>query len=160
VHNYRPVFDALKDSIFVYNKDAHPENWIVGDKLGVIDCEGRLLVPAQFDLANLLEYGDFFSDAQKSEYIGHYLYCARFDVNKEEFMLGYWNAVVHRMLGLSSAWSSPLRPSMRPKRVDAIRRALHAIDKIEEDHGDWFKQYHENYAGLRQDLSEVSSIIN
>jgi len=65
VQNYTPVVEALNNIPWAWNKDAHPENWIIGKKIGVIDNEGEHLVPVVFDLVNLLEYGDFFDDVEK-----------------------------------------------------------------------------------------------
>ncbi|MBW3019550.1 aminoglycoside phosphotransferase family protein [Candidatus Woesearchaeota archaeon] len=160
VSHYRPVYNSLEDSVWVYNKDAHPENWIISeDKIGIIDCEGKSLVPAQFDLVNLLEYGSFFSDEQKGEYID--LYLSRFrKPGRSSFLLGYWNAVIHRMIGLSSAWSSPIRPSMHDKRKDAVARALHAIDVIESEFSDYFEQHKANYEGLRVDFQNIATLIS
>jgi aminoglycoside phosphotransferase (APT) family kinase protein len=159
VSNYRPVYNALKNAPFVYNKDAHPENWIISkDKLGIIDCEGRTLVPAQFDLVNLLEYGDFFFEDQKREYLDIYLSQTKQD-DRDSFMLGYWNAVIHRMIGLSSAWSSPIRPSMHNKRHDAISRALRAINVIESDFSDYFNEYKEQYQNLRDGFNQITELL-
>ncbi|MCX6707566.1 MAG: hypothetical protein NT001_05505, partial [Candidatus Woesearchaeota archaeon] len=50
--NYAPVFDSLKNATYVFNKDAHPEQWLVREDGGIvaIDWEDKGLVPMQFDL--------------------------------------------------------------------------------------------------------------
>ncbi len=61
--NYGRIFKILENSSFVFNKDAHPENWFLkpfdvkGDSYVVgLDWEDKGLVPQGADLANLLCY--------------------------------------------------------------------------------------------------------
>src|SRR3989344_3173024 len=48
--NYAPVVESLNASAWAWNKDAHPENWIIGEKIGVIDCESKNTSPVLCDL--------------------------------------------------------------------------------------------------------------
>lgn len=163
VHNYRPVLEAIKEgAVWVYNKDAHPENWIISDtKIAAIDFEGKELVPAQFDLANLLEYERFFTRKQTRSYINRYIQIARLEgleiPNEDDFMRGYYNSVIHRMLSLSAAWSTPTRSNMRAKRRQALARALYAIKRIKEEHQEYYLQHEKEYKTLRKELASLVS---
>ncbi len=167
IHNYRPVFDSFKDSIYVFNKDAHPENWLIADddSIFAIDFQDKGMVPIQFDLVNLMEYGNFLTYEQKLKVLNDY-----FDSynnhkgeivlkNRKEFELTYFNAVVQRAISLGSAWSSPNRTTLWPKREIVIENAINAIDIIKEKHYNYYTQYQENYDNLRQDLIGLKALV-
>lgn len=165
IHNYRPVYDALTDekTAWGYNKDAHPENWLVSEeRIGIIDCENNNLVPLQFDLANLLNYDDYITTAQKRELVQHYLSTLDqqgLSPDPDHFFLGYWNAVIQRMIDLSSAWSSPLRKSLHDKRPRAIQNAIDAIDIIKQDHLDYFGKHERKYVTLQSALHDIKQLF-
>lgn len=167
VRNYRPVLKAITDNaVWVYNKDAHPENWIKKDnKIAAIDFEGKELVPAQFDLANLLEYGNFFTRKEIRRCVNRYYQMAGLEgvqmenengsVNEKMFMRGYYNAVIHRMISLSSAWSSPKRPNMHLQRRHALARALYAIKRLREEDKEYYITHEDEYRALRKELAQL-----
>ncbi|RLE48377.1 hypothetical protein DRJ25_00110 [Candidatus Woesearchaeota archaeon] len=89
------------DGLWRYNKDAHPENWLISDKqIMLIDTENNYLVPVVFDLANLLGYGDFFSVEEMSEEVLFYYKEFKtiepdLNIGESDFELLFWNAVIH-----------------------------------------------------------------
>ncbi|MBD3304654.1 hypothetical protein GF343_05950 [Candidatus Woesearchaeota archaeon] len=165
VQNYRPVFDSLQDTRFVYNKDAHPENWLIaGDKIVVLDCENEHLVPMQFDLVNLLEYSDLLPDKVKDRaidgYIGSYKKYSGTELNKQEFRLIYFNSVITRAVSLCSAWSSNDRRSMHSQRPVVINNAIHAISRLKQEHRDYCRKYHSYYVALEESLAEIKGLVS
>lgn len=58
--NYLPVVEAVNEMSYVVNKDAHPENWIIGERIAALDNEVDVQMPLALDIANLFQYGDFF----------------------------------------------------------------------------------------------------
>ncbi len=132
-----PVIKALEESkLWVWNKDAHPENWIIGERVGAVDCEPRYIAPAVLDLANLLEYEDFLiNKEEKKEYIQ--LYFEEFEKEKQNagsknVMREYYNAVIYRMISFASAWSDPSRERQHLRKA-AIDRAISAIDHLNQE---------------------------
>jgi len=165
VQNYRPVFNSFKNARFVYNKDAHPENWLIaGDKIVVLDCENEYLVPMQFDLVNLLEYSDLLPDKVKDKaidkYIGAYEKYTGTELNKEEFRLVYFNSVITRAISLCSAWSSNDRKSLHSQRPVVINNAINAVARLKQEHKDYCRKFNSYYVALEESLSEIKSLVS
>ncbi|MCP3683021.1 MAG: aminoglycoside phosphotransferase family protein [bacterium] len=176
--NYTPVFNTFKSAVYGFNKDAHPENWIITENgIVAIDIEDKGFTPVQFDLVNLMEYGKYLDDNEKDAvidaYINAYNEFAGENVieDKKQFKLTYLNSVVQRAIALSSAWSSPLRVSLHAHRaivldnalhaIDRIETsAIHAIDRIEKEHANYFKEHEENYVNLREALGELKTLVS
>lgn len=159
--NYAPIINAVETVPWVWNKDAHPENWQIGDKIGVLDCEGDLRVPATFDLANLLEYDDSLTRRERQKYIVNYR-CALSEEGKlfaGDYAVAYHNSVIHRMLAFANAWSAPERQSMHSKRSAAIQRGLNAIANLEEECTSYFAKYFQQYRRLTNALSQLKSAL-
>lgn len=166
VQNYRPVYESLKGCIFACSRDAHPQNWVIGDDGMIVslDCEPRPNAPLQFDLVSLLEYSSHFSDEKKdaliSAYIDSYnLHSSQKIVDRSGFHLSYLNSVIHRSLALCSAWSSPQRKSLHPQRRIVLANALHAIDRIGSDHGEYYSEHYDQYAALKAALCSIISSL-
>ncbi|MBW3001726.1 aminoglycoside phosphotransferase family protein [Candidatus Woesearchaeota archaeon] len=165
VQNYRPVFNCFQDARFVYNKDAHPENWLItDDKIIVLDCENDFLVPLQFDLVNLLEYSDLLPDKVKDKAIDKYLDSYKkytgIDLDKKEFRLIYFNSVITRAISLCSAWSSNDRKSLHSQRPVVLDNAIHAIARLKQDHKDYCRKYHSYYIALEESLAEIKGLVS
>ena len=96
-YGINPALDNLSQEHFVFNKDAHPEQWIITEtgKIIALDWENKGLVPMQFDLANLLEYGDCVDQEDKHGIISKYIesfngYSKGHKIeNQEQFFLRY-----------------------------------------------------------------------
>ena len=163
INNYRPVYNTFKDAVYVYNKDAHPENWLVSDKITVLDCENEFLVPAQFDLVNLLEYSDYLTDKQKdaaiADYVGAYNKHSGKNLNLHEFKLIYFNAVINRAISLCVAWSSKDRPTMHSERAKIIANAIHAIGRLKEEFTQYYECNAENYLVLQDSLVKIKELV-
>lgn len=160
--NFKPALQDVNDMIWVWNKDAHPENWITGEKIGVIDLEADHLAPATFDLANLLEYGDYFSPNEKRTYVHEYAEHMNQHgqhIKHSTLMRKYYNSVIYRMICLTSAWSSPQRPKMKHKRKEAIQRAINSIEKVKQEDKEYYGLHHEEYALLRNNLEQLKNTL-
>ncbi len=162
-----PLLEYLKEEPFVFNKDGHPEQWIVteGGKIIALDWENKGLVPMQFDLANLTDYGDYFDDKEKQEIITQY--AESYNKYSEDerisdfnnFHLKYLQSVIFRSLCLCSAWSSPERPVMSDKRHLLVENSTRTIDLIKEHHPEHYWKEEGNYDGLREALGETKSVV-
>ena len=165
IQNYKPVFQSFQNALYVYNKDAHPENWLITkDKIIVLDCENDFLVPLQFDLVNLLEYSDFLPDKVKDgaikKYISSYKKYTGTQLDELEFRLIYFNAVIHRAISLCSAWSSKDRSTMHSQRTVVLDNATHAIARLKQDHKDYCRKHHSYYIALENSLAEIKSLVS
>ncbi|MBL7050997.1 hypothetical protein ISS04_02415 [Candidatus Woesearchaeota archaeon] len=170
IDNIHPVIDAFDDAILVFNKDAHPQNWLITeyDEITAIDIEDKGAVPAEFDLANLIEYSNFFTndsqgDEKRKEIIEHYKenyvkYSRDITALENINEFRYLNAVIQRTLSLYSAWSSPSRKSLWGSRKIIVDNALHSIDRLSIEYKDYFNQNNKNYNNLITALKELESI--
>ncbi len=166
IHNYRPVYDGInKNTIRVYSKDANPENWLISDgKIGVIDFEHGYLIPAQFDLVNLLEYGDengaSFTNEQITKHIGRYVGKMRKEgitIDDKLFMRGYYHSIIHRMISFASAWSAPERPHMHGRRKYAMLTAVNAIELLKEKDHEYYASNKEAYDNLSNEFANMAA---
>ncbi len=170
VNNIDPIVHAFDDAIMVFNKDAHPQNWLITEynEIVAIDIENKGAVPVEFDLANLIEYSDFFTndsqgDKKRKEVIDLYKQCYvehSGDITALEKIneFRYLNAIVQRTISLYSAWSSPNRKSLWGSRKIIVNNALHAIDRLSIEHKDYFGQNNKSYNNLTIALKELESI--
>jgi len=171
--HYMPVKRAVtENAIWAAVKDAHPENWIIGDQIGVIDAEISHTAPVTFDLANLLEYQDVFTRQEKRSYVLHYARHLRQegeDPVKEDFarayeddkllMRAYSNSVIHRVICLVSAWSSPERTRMQTQRRAAVNRAVQAIDDLKQEDKEYYAQYEHDYVELKKSFMHLKTLF-
>ncbi|MDP2924884.1 MAG: hypothetical protein Q8N99_00770 [Nanoarchaeota archaeon] len=157
--NYSPIIDSFRGATLVLNKDAHPENWIVtpNGNIIAIDFGKDELVPAEFDLVNLMDYGEGISDKEKDKYLGSYNWAfeehnsAQPNTNR----LRYLNAVVHRAISLVAAWSVPQREAIQPKRPVILNKALQAIDKIQIEYNWYYNRYSPQYEEIKNGLNGI-----
>jgi len=166
--NYKPVIIAVtENAVWVANKDAHPENWIVAEPIGVIDCEINCLIPATFDLANLFEYTDTLSPKEIREQVFNYAKRIRYEgsllgndelqfsyLNRTQLLRAYYNSVIHRMICLAVAWSTPER-NRQQYRVPAIQRAIRAINLLEKEDPKYYETHEQAYTDLREGLEQL-----
>lgn len=158
--NYSPIIESFQGATLVFNKDAHPGNWIITSNGGLcgIDFEDRGLVPMEFDLVNLMEYGDYFDNDEKDRCLESYVSAFRSYKNEDSFevsKLRYLNALVHRGISFVTAWSSPDMEGMRSRRRGMLSRVLNAIDKIENDFSDYYTKYSSEYGALKKGFHEI-----
>ena len=172
INNLNPLIKTFDNSTWVFNKDAHPENWIIlkNGKVGAIDFENKGLVPAEFDLVNLLEYFSYLSDEEKDNLIEEYQRCSEQKCSLKEksqissglnmikiSQLSYLNAVIYRGLCFYLEWSSPKRKSMHTKRKKVIEDSLCAVKRIKKEHMAYFEEYKDNYNNLESILKNLKS---
>jgi len=153
LENYLPIAKELENTIWGWNKDAHPENWIIGEQIGIIDMEADHSIPVTFDLANLLEYENFFNAKEKKKYVTHYETMLNKEGKQiENIQKTYLNSVIYRMICLASAWSSPSRIKMHEKIPIAINNAITAIDTLSE-------QNKPKYQKIKKSLEQLKTTL-
>ena len=160
------LFSKFK-SLWRYNKDAHPENWLITDNndVVVIDTENTYLSPVVFDLANLLGYGSSFSVSEVEGYnkIYHDL-MKQADwgklVDLSNFNLLFWNAVLHRSFFLCSAWSSPERSSLHSERLHLVENALSSFDVIRDEFRNFYSFNKSSYSALEDAFKYLQDYLN
>ncbi len=157
---YSPIEQAvLDDAVWVYNKDAHPGNWMIADdNIIVFDFEATQLIPVTFDLANLLRCRPFFTRQEERNYVENYLAEASSNglpINPETFNRAYLNSAIHRLVAFASAWSSPTRPKMKPLRVEAITTALKVLDIHRMHEASHHMKYERDYASMTDGLNKL-----
>ena len=169
--NVSPVINSFDNAILVFNKDAHPQNWLITeyDEVVSIDIENKGIVPIEFDLVNLMEYSGFlinnkFGDEKRREimesYKENYIKYSGDNTAAERINeFRYWNSVIQRTLSLYSAWSSPLRESLWEDRKIIVNNALHAIDNLSMKHPAYFHQNNKQYNNLEMAFEELKSIV-
>lgn len=115
-HSLDPVLDYFSSELNSWkrNCDLHSGNVIVqANQIGIVDCEDLGLAPVQMDLANLLEFGDYFSGKQKRKYIRRYFDCLSPDFEFDWFAYGYCMAAIFRLIRFGGAGES--MESMHPR---------------------------------------------
>lgn len=154
INNLNPVLESFDDSNWVFNKDAHPENWIIlkDKRICAIDFENKGLVPAEFDLANLLDYLPHFSDKEKDILIKKY---NEFSNSTKISRLNYLNAVVYRGFCLYLEWSSPKRKAMYSKREEILKNINRAVKRIKKEEASYYKKHKNNYDNLEYILRNL-----
>jgi len=128
-----------------------------------LDWEDKGFQPLYFDLVNLLEYSEGFREEEKQDYIQNYI--KLFNENKKEdtkkleydseFKLAYLNAIIYRVMCFSSAWSNPNREEYKSKRAHILNKAVTAINKIKQEHVDYYNEYKNNYDSLEDSLRRL-----
>ncbi|RMD57706.1 hypothetical protein D6825_03235, partial [Candidatus Woesearchaeota archaeon] len=158
IGSLEPLEFSFDQVPWVWNKDAHPENWVIGDDVGVIDCEGSELVPCTFDLANLLDYQEGVSDEVRQSALDRYLksLCSEgISVDGKSLKKAYFNSVVYRMICFAGAWSDSSRKNMRKRRTGAVLRGLNALLRLEQEFPDYFFEHRREYSLWRSGLNMI-----
>lgn len=162
--SYAPVVKSFRNLPKVANLDGHSENWYVSvDDNGQttytkLDSETSSTVPITFDLANLINYSAKANRKSQKRILNAYVAEARKngqEINSDEFLLGYYNSVIHRSLSLSSAWSKPNRKDMHEKRTHILDRAIDAIQNIKADFADYYQEHRRDYFALERGLKSI-----
>ncbi len=146
----------------VINKDAHPEQWIYGERLTAIDWEIDALVPLTFDSANFTAYRDFFSPQEQRDFVGSHVNAYKQhggDMRGENVFASFYNAVIHRMICFAGAWSGPSRKKMRAYRKEAICRAIGAIDSLETVSPAFYRNHATDYLILRKSFAKLADLM-
>jgi len=166
IWNLAPVKEALKDSVYVFNGDFHPENFLVNPDRTIegIDWEDKGLVPIAFDLVNLLEYRRHFTWQQKKNIIRTYVdeynkHSNETEIDYKQFEFAYLNSVIPRAISLCAAWSQPHRKSLRKYRSDILDKAVEAINRIKDEHSDHYTKHKDNYTQLSKSMQRLSNML-
>ena len=170
----KPVNQAIKEhAVWVVNLDGHPEQYLVGKRLAIVDTEFTHSHPATLDMANLHAYDDYLTPDQQrigaltaSVTLREEGYRTDNRVLKQAYddetilMRAYHNSVIHRMISFVSAWSEPTRTRMRSKREAAIARAVRAIDLLKQDDREYYEDHKQDYDQLRVCLNKIREHIS
>lgn len=124
----KPLLGLLNASEHAAYLDRVPENMLVHNGLVQIDFEAAEWAPAALDLANLLAYMDyttrFWREGVKA-YLGF-----RTGQAERDFWPAFLAAVVYRSLCFVAGWSKPGREHLLPERLNALNRALLAVELL------------------------------
>lgn len=153
---------AAADAQYVFNKDAHPEQWLVKENIVkpgefiivAIDWEDKGVVPCEFDMVNLLEYGRYFSPDYDFKISALKKYRSAFNhfsgdivcKSDSRFILRYLNSTFDRAIAFVSAWSSPRRCGMHRKRLDVVDNCLDNIEKIKSEFPGFYRRHEKEYS--------------
>src|SRR3989338_7239780 len=107
------IVDARINSEYVFNKDAHPENWIIETGL-IPKLRGERIIAIDWDEKGTIEQA------------------------QELFTLKYLNSVYERAIALCFAWSSPSRPRIQPLRAQILGSAMESIDIIKREYREFY----------------------
>lgn len=166
-----PVAASLKESVLVFGKDAHPENWWMTENGAIValDNEDKGAVPMEIDLVNLLEYDDFGlpreeREGLKEHVIGEYLkFYTEYNngAGAEHFSrLRYLNAVIQRALCWYCFWSCPGREALRWRRPHVLGNALFAIKEINSRYNGYYSSHQEDYQNLERGIKQIYAEVN
>ncbi|MBT4823705.1 hypothetical protein HN695_06950 [Candidatus Woesearchaeota archaeon] len=167
---------GFNNSPFVFNKDAHPENWIIEtgitpglkpEKIIAIDWDEKGTIEQVQELVNLLDYTIQIPNGKKMQYIAFYLeeflYFANKDLASLEqhdtFQLNYLNSKYERLLGLCCAWSSPKRPKMQSQRQQILTTALNSVVQIKVRHSYFYREHEQELISRIQGIEALKKEI-
>ncbi|VVB81058.1 Uncharacterised protein [uncultured archaeon] len=169
-----PVYAAIRqDPLIVLNRDGHPQQWQIGNSaITPLDLERKNKHWAAFEAANLFYYSDDLTPEQQKEGVRNFAAEIRKEgarQNRPELRQAYeddrvlfrilYNAVIHRMICLTTAWSDPARPKMHSKRQGRIRQAINAITSLEKDDNEYYQKNRHDYEPMKQDLTKMLELI-
>ncbi|MBI4154034.1 phosphotransferase, partial [Candidatus Woesearchaeota archaeon] len=167
VHNYRPVYEAIRSMPFAIHRDAHTSNWMFQEDgtILTLDNEDKGVVPIGFDVASLM-IGRTDGDAIMNAYwegrhrygpsnaeggIGGY--------GEKEFQLGCYNSVISRAISFISARHSSLTPTLAMDLRRMAEEARGIIYKIQARHKGFYTQYRDEYGELQKGLTEIKHVL-
>lgn len=161
-------------TIYVFNKDSHPENFVVVttlshvfdyEQIAPIDWDEKGEVPQIYQLINLQEYNNYLGINEKIENCIKYRHMfnkmLKTELIKDEelFLIDYFNRTYERMIAFVSAWSNPERPIMQKKRSDCIDHALVNVDVIEQNHHAFYKRYEDKFKSRIDGLNQLKETL-
>ena len=163
------VDERIKED-YIFNKDAHPENWIIEytlipelkqPKIIAIDWDEKGLTFPSEELVNLFDYTETLLWEQRldlaEQYLRNYHSYKSTSPTKQDidlFQLAYLNSVYERSIGLCFAWSSESRPSMHASRLWLLENSLSSIEVIQSKYR-WFHTAHMERLKSRQKALEL-----
>ncbi|MFA5258849.1 MAG: aminoglycoside phosphotransferase family protein [Candidatus Pacearchaeota archaeon] len=134
--NYSVIEESLKDSLLVFNKDAHPRNWIIRSNQDVValDFEGGV-IPQAYDLVKLMESGTIPLD-KRDELIQHYVdryreYSSGQNLDFDKFKPQYFNLILHKALAFIGGWSKQKSDEWNRNIVLAVENAQKSVAYIQ-----------------------------
>lgn len=130
-----PLLRVLEASDRAAYLDRVPENVLVHNGLVQIDFEAAEWAPAALDLANTLAYLDYSTHLWR-EGVNAY-FDARMTAKgvRRDFWPQFLAAVVYRSLCFVAGWSKPGREHLLPERLNALNRALLAVELLKPAFG-------------------------
>ncbi len=159
----KELFDSLlvlssffRRCFVTYNKDAHPENWLVEtvwdkngkkEKIIAIDFQQKEAMPQVFDIANLLDYGKYATIKEKKMLVrSYYDYFEKYHgfreisppLSAEEFFGLYLHARVYRAMSFFCAWQHPRKIGMLTRLPILLENGIEAIDLLQNEYNNFF----------------------
>ncbi|RMF05657.1 hypothetical protein D6764_04160 [Candidatus Woesearchaeota archaeon] len=134
---FLPVIANLENALWVANKDAHPENFIITPegRMVVIDTEPSYLVPQFIDLTNLLVYSGTLTLEEQAKLVEKYAdYFRRFSGKTEDASANwrsYADSVIYRTYTNYGFFSD--RPSKHGIALNWLRTAMEITDLMSSE---------------------------
>lgn len=173
-----PVFRALENSIYVFDKDPHPDNWEIvekteyspAEKIAALDCEAKKFRPMPIQLAKLLgniglgrdktrqlveTHAGLYNNSAKSfnlqgDFSGKPL------VTDTNFLqLCYLNAIIYTSFDLFAVLAN--KKSRQEDRARWIERGAEAVRDISEEFGDYYNSNKQNYDDLAEHINALKA---
>lgn len=125
-----PLLRVLEASDHAAYLDRVPENMLVHNGLVQIDFEAVEWAPAALDLANTLAYLDYSTHLWRDGVNAYF--DARMTAKgvRRDLWPQFLAAVVYRSLCFVAGWSKPGREHLLPERLNALNRALLAVELL------------------------------
>ncbi len=164
IENYSPILGSFQEATLVFNKDAHPGNWIItkDGSIVAIDFEDKAgSVPVEFDLVNLTGYGDC-TRSRRDNLIEFYTasferYSGR-SVNYDETR--YLNAFIHQAISVIATHASKGKDGYQ-KSIFVLNKMLDTLQELEErcsgDQFDKYTQLSKSFKRIRDKFLEINS---
>jgi hypothetical protein len=163
--NYAPIdYDVSNtDPLFVFNKDAHPRNWIVeetkkGRRITAIDFEAKTtLVPAELDLVRLFEPCHLVLE-QRERLLRHYItnmerYRNEADANKVS-MRRYLNLSVPQAIAFLTWPQLPL-----DEKLALLQDARKNVEMVRGVDLQYYQTFEKEYKNVQECLSSLEEIL-
>lgn len=165
--NYSPIRDDLKSGLFVFNKDAHTRNWLINEgdmpeeySVYAIDLEGKKdSVPAEIDLASLLEYANITSEEKK-----RFFQIYKESLSKYMSIDSFSGEICSERRYLNASFSKAISMAPWPtitweRKIKILRNARENLEKIKEVDADYYQKFSANYDNLLDGLGKVIDFV-
>jgi tetratricopeptide (TPR) repeat protein len=174
-----PVFYILNNSIYVFDKDPHPDNWeilekseqhAIDERIVVLDCETKKFKPLPIQIAKLLGNLSFYRDKNReliNKHAAFYNDSAR-EFNKQNFFsekalvldpdflqLSYLNSVIYTAFDLFAVLAD--KHTKQEERLEWIDLGIDAIQHIATEFSEYYFSHKQNYINLVEDLNALKA---
>ena len=170
------IVDQRLEHDYVFNKDSHPENWIIqtglipgleNKRLLAIDWDEKGIVHQTVEIVNFLDTFTNWNYLLKRKFTDHYLRSYNYfrgieEPEKQErglFMVSCLDAMYSRSIELCYAWSSKSRPSMHNCRKRLLTNTISSIVVIRKKFPNFYSEHMTRYCIRNKAIKELIKIM-